>query len=75
MVPGDRITEKRTTEMKVLKEVGVEIDLDELTGAIKIFGKDTRYMGRNFGPRHTDYCASNLAAAFGLRITNTVTNL
>jgi hypothetical protein len=47
--------------MKVLKEVGVAIDLDELRGAIKIFGKDTRYMGRNFGTRRTDYSTPVLA--------------
>jgi hypothetical protein len=46
---------KRKTEMKVVTDVAVEIDLDELRGAIKIFGKDIRYMGRNLGPRRTDY--------------------
>jgi hypothetical protein len=47
--------------MKELKEVAVEIVLDEMREAIKIFGKDTRYMGRNFGPRRTDYSTPVLA--------------
>ena len=52
----------------------MEIYLDELRGAIKKnSAKDTGYMGRNFGPRLTDNTTpvlTNLAAAFGLRITD-----
>jgi hypothetical protein len=44
----------------------VEIYLDELRGAIKKnSAKDTRYMGRNFGPRladNTTTCADKLGS-------------